>query len=70
MKLCIETASEGFAVYDEANPDMPEMAASVDEALEIARSMLGGDAEMEEPKMDGEEAFTQGFKQARGGMEV
>jgi hypothetical protein len=59
MKLCIEQTAEGFLVYiegDEASYGEP--VASVDEALEQARSMLGG-GEMEEPLMEGEAEFTQ-----------
>jgi hypothetical protein len=75
MKLCIEQTPEGFLVYmegDEASYGEP--VASVDEALEQARSMLGGGME-EEPMMDGEadlaamseeDAFQQGFVGARG----
>ena len=76
MKLCIEQTPEGFLVYmegDEASYGEP--VASVDEALEQARSMLGG-GEMEEPVlMDGEaelmgapeeEEFVKGFKGPSG----
>jgi len=75
MKLCIEQTAEGFQVYiegDEASYGEP--VASVDEALEQARAMLGG-GEMEEPMMDGEaelmgapeeEEFVKGFKGPSG----
>lgn len=79
MKVCIKAEDGQFLVYSEQDTpeggemESPEEAfASVDEALDAARMMLeGGDAPMEEPEpqMEGEEAFTQGFKQARGGME-
>jgi hypothetical protein len=64
MKLCIEQTPEGFAVYIEGQE--PQMAASVDEALELGRSMLGGGEQTEpEPMMEGEDqmqaAFAEGF---------
>jgi len=68
MKLCIEQTPEGFQVYiegDEASYGEP--VASVDEALEQARSMLGGGDQMEEPTMmDGEAEFVEGFKGPSG----
>lgn len=66
MRVCIETSGEGFAVYDEDAPDVPkQQAASVDEALEAARSLLGsgGDALGGEDMRAGAEeaAFQNGF---------
>ena len=69
MKVCIETTDEGFLVYDEDAPESQEQAASVDEALEIARSMLGS-AGVEDDAMSSqdpgpeEQAFQQGFEGA------
>lgn len=41
--------------------------ATVDEALDAARTLLdGGGAELGKPMIDGEEDFVAGFKQARG----
>lgn len=58
-----------FSVQGEAAPEMPEGGgqtfASAEEACDAAVAMLGG-GEAAEPKMDGEEQFTQGFKQVRG----
>ena len=66
MKLCIEQTPEGFLVYIEGDENYGEPVASVDEALEQARSMLGG-GEMEEPTlMDGEAEFVEGFKGPSG----
>jgi hypothetical protein len=70
MKLCIEQTTEGFAVYIEGQE--PQMAASVDEALELGRSMLGGGDQMEaEPMMEGEDqmqaAFAEGFNKDQAG---
>lgn len=70
MKVCIEQTPEGYQVYDEMNPEVAEMAASVDEAVELARSMLGGAESQEaEPMMEGEAEFRAGFDGARGGQE-
>ena len=66
MRVCIETADEGFLVYDEDAPESQEQAASVDEALEIARSMLGSEGVEDDAMAQGpgpeERAFQQGFK--------
>ncbi len=79
MKVCIEQTAEGFLVYQdepegmegmESEESYGEPVATVDEALEAARSMLGGDTTTDEPLMDGEAEFTQAFNQARGGMGV
>ncbi len=87
MKVCIEQVEGGFRVYQEdgaapaaapAQPGMPsanasdgQTVASVDEALQLAGSMLGGSAAGEED--EGAEAeqqaqalFQSGFDQARG----
>lgn len=69
MKLCIEPTAEGFLVYMDGEENYGEPLASVDEALEMARSMLGGSDQMApeaEPMMDGEEEFVQGFQGATG----
>ena len=71
MKLCIEQTPEGFLVYMEGEESYGGPIESVDEALERAGEMLGVGMEgaEEEPMMEGEEEFVQGFKQARGSME-
>lgn len=66
MKICIEQTPEGISVYDEMNPEGAMMVSSVDEALEAARSMLGGGMADEPPLMDGEEEFVEGFKGPSG----
>jgi hypothetical protein len=71
MKLCIEQTPEGFAVYIEGQE--PQMATSVDEALELGRSMLGGGDQMEaEPMIEGEQdleaAFAGGFEKDQMGF--
>ena len=69
MKLCIEQTPEGFSVYIEGQE--PQMAASVDEALELGRSMLGGGEVEDEPMMEGEDqmqaAFAEGFNKDQAG---
>ncbi len=76
MKVCIEQTPEGFLVYQDEPEGMEAMegqesygepVASVDEALEAARALLGGDTTTDEPQMEGEAEFTQAFQQARGG---
>lgn len=68
MKVCIESADQGFQVYDEANPQSAQMAATVEEALDIAGQMLGvPDDQANEPNEPaGEDAFAKGFESVRG----
>lgn len=70
MKVCIESADQGFQVFDEENPQSAQVAGSAEEALDIAGQMLGvqDDQTGEAPEPAGADAFTQGFNQVRGGQ--
>jgi hypothetical protein len=70
MKICIEQQEDGaLAVYDEAAPDQAQVVESADEAIEIARGLLGGpevapEQEMAMAETDG--ALAAGFRKGRG----
>lgn len=78
MKICIESLEDGtFSVYDEAaaqgtdpvgTDDLgAQVAATVDEALEIARSLLGGAAEVAAQEgAAASESLAAGFAKGRG----
>lgn len=69
MKVCIEEKSpEGFSVYLDGNAEQAQPAASVDEALNLARELLSGasdDQQSSLPQEDGGDAFLAGFNQGR-----
>lgn len=70
MKICIEKMEDGtFSVYEEGEMEQesaqkPQSAKSADEALMMAKGMLGG--EMEEMGESPESLLSSGFDQARG----
>ena len=69
MKVCIEEQStEGFSVYLEGNAEQAQSAASVDEALNLARELLSGTSDDQQsgtPQEDEDDAFLAGFSQGR-----
>ena len=85
MKICIQSNEDGTcSVYDEEKAQAQstdpvgtddlgaETAANVDEALELARSMLGADAGVDDKSPEAllapppEESMEAGYKKARG----
>lgn len=52
---------------DAAEGEYEQVFASVDEALDAARTILAGDTTTDKPMIEGEADFVAGFKQARGG---
>lgn len=78
-KVCIETQGDGtFSVYDaDANQQNnegdvigaetpPTVAATIDEALEAARALLGGESQPPEQAEDAAGALQSGFVRGRG----
>ena len=67
MKVCIEEQSpEGFSVYSDGNAEQAQPAASVDEALNLARELLSGasdDQQSSTPQENEDDAFLAGFSQ-------
>ena len=51
---------------DAAEGEPSQQFQSAEEACQAAVAMLGGSGESAEPKIDGEDAFVNGFKGARG----
>lgn len=68
MAVCIQPTDQGFAVYQEADDEMPpegsQTAASVEEALALAQQLLAAPAGAPAPGAD-QAAFGEGFAAVR-----